>query len=59
MYYVCISLYVYVFMHACIKIKRIKSKIFYFHKTATLMNINNISKTVICKNKATQKGEYR
>jgi len=66
---VCISLYVYVFMHACMPVskskesnqKYFKSKIFYSHKTVTLMNINNrpISKTVICKNKATQKGEYR
>ena len=46
----------YVFMH--IKIKKIKSKIFYSHKTVTLMNMNN-SNTVICKNKATQKGESR
>jgi len=54
--YVYLCMYMYLCMHdcmyACIKIKRIKSKIFYSHKNVRLMNINNISKTVICKNKA-------
>ena len=31
----------------------------YSHKTVTLMKMNNIGNTVICKNKATQKGESR
>ena len=47
----------YVLMHACIKIKKIKLKIFYSYKTVTLMDMNNISNTLICENKATQKGE--
>ena len=39
--------------------QKIKSKIFHSHKTVTSMNMTNISNTVICKNKATQKGESR
>jgi len=41
--------------------KKIKSKIFCSNKTVTLINMNNISNTVICKSEATgtQKGEYR
>jgi len=34
-------------------------KIFYSDKTVTLINMNNISNTVIRKNKATQKEESR
>jgi len=50
--YISVCVCIYACMYACVKIKKIKSKIFYSHKTVTLMNINNISKTVICKNKA-------
>src|SRR6218665_1866004 len=50
--YISVCVCIYACMYACIKIKKIKSKIFYSHKTVILMNINNISKTVICKNRA-------
>ena len=54
--YLCICMYMYLCMHVCIyQNQKIKSKILYSHKTVTLVNIN----TVICKNKATQKGESR
>src|SRR6218665_33797 len=50
----CMYISVCVCFYACMyqNLKKIKSKIFYSHKTVTLMNIHNISKTVICKNKA-------
>src|SRR6218665_1583646 len=49
--YPCMCMYL--CMHECMcQNKKIKSKVFYSHKTVTLMNINNISKTAICKNKA-------
>src|SRR6218665_411332 len=49
--YLCMCMYL--CMHECMcQNKKIKSKIFYSHKTVTLMNINNISKTAICKDKA-------
>ena len=40
-------------MYLCMHVSKskIKSKIVYFHKTVTLMNMNNISNTEICKNK--------
>jgi len=57
--YISVYACIYARMYAYIKIKKIKSKIFYSHKTVTLMNMNNISNTVICKTKATQKGESR
>ena len=57
--YLCIRMYMYLCMHVCIyENQKIKSKILYSHKTVTLVNINN-SNTVICKNKATQKGDPR
>src|SRR6218665_3308714 len=58
----CMYISVYIYMHVCMyQNKKMKSKIFYSHKTVTLINMNNISNTVICKSKATgtQKGEYR
>src|SRR6218665_2231542 len=54
--YISVYVCIYARMYAYIKIKKIKSKIFYSHKTVTLMNMDN-SNTVICKNKTTQKGE--
>src|SRR6218665_2591254 len=52
--YLCMCMYL--CMHECMcQNKKIKSKIFSSHKTVTLMNINNISKTAICKNKASTK----
>jgi len=49
----CMYISVYVYMHVCMyQNQKIKSKIFYSHKTLTLINMNNISNTVICKNKA-------
>jgi len=50
--YISVYACIYARMYAYIKIKNIKSKIFYYHKTVTLMNMDN-SNTVICKNKAT------
>ena len=55
--YVYMYVGLHVFMHACRPIhisKKIKAKIFYSHKTVTLMNMIN-SNTVICKNKTTKR----
>jgi len=64
--HVCMHEYMYisVYVHVCINVcmyqnKKIKLKIFYSHTTVTLMNMNNISNTVTCKNKAAQKEESR
>jgi len=56
----CMYISVYVRIYVCMyENQKNKSKIFYSHKTVTLININNISNTEICKNKATQKVESR
>jgi len=56
----CMYISVYVCIYACMhQNQKIKSKIFHSRKTVTSMNMNNISNTVICENKATQKGESR